>query len=452
MVLLLLAAISLGGPLQAAGHTGGQLHKSSAKTEADSGAAQPDLSALMHKAGDALERKDYSAALDPLKTVTAKAPTATPEEASQAAIAWYYLGYAYGGLQQKEDSRQAYQKAVDLKPDLYQAQLNLGRLLVEMGDASGAVPHLEKAAALKPGDARLHFDIGVALESSGQNGAAEAELRQALTLDPKSDSAAYRLGQAEFDQKRYPDAAADFKRALEINPGRVDAELGLATVSEALGQRADAEQHLEQCLKLQPENASVRFHLAKLYLGENKTGPAISHLETLEQAHPTLPGLDASLGDAYALAGRVADAETYDRKALATAQAESSGNADLADLHRSLAGALLKENKTIDAASEFQQALKLDPANQDAAKGLATSLYMSKRWADAAPLIERLLQSPGAAPGLYFILATCYDHLRDRQRALDAYRQFLARAKGSNPDQEWQAEQRAKLLSRELGK
>jgi tetratricopeptide (TPR) repeat protein len=460
--LLLTAASSIepagGCPIQGSSTKAAQGTKAGLKAQSDSGAqpnsgsTQPDVAALMQQAGDALEHKDYRSALDPLKTVTAKPSANTPEEASQTAIAWYYLGYAYHGLQQNEESRRAYEKAVELKPDLYQAQLNLGRLLVEMRDPGAALPHLQKAAALKPADARLHFDIGLALQSRGQSAAAEPELRQALALDPKLDAAAYSLGQAEFDEKRYAEAAADFEKALAINPQRADARLGLATVSEALGQTGEAEQRLEQCLKLQPENASVRFHLARLYLREKKIEPAVSHLEQLDKSNALIPGLDAALGDAYALAGRFSDSETSYRKALAAARPEASGNGDLADLHRSLGETLLKENKTSDAVSEFQQALKLDPRNLEAAKGLASSLYVEKRWSEAALLIERLLQSPAATPGFYFFLATCYDHLRDRQRALDAYKQFLAQSKGSNPDQEWQALQRAKLLSRELGK
>ena len=56
------------------------------------------------------------------------------------------------------------------------------------------------------------------------------------------------------------------------------------------------------------------------------------------------------------------------------------------------------------------------------------------------------------AAGLFFVLATCYDHLQDRPQALESYEKFLKRSQGKSPDQEWQATQRAKLLRRELRK
>ncbi|HXJ94641.1 MAG TPA: tetratricopeptide repeat protein [Terriglobia bacterium] len=403
-------------------------------------AAPADLNALLQQAEDALEKKDYQAALAPLQIVVHAAP--------DRADAWFYLGFTYHGLHQDGDARSAYERATKLNPDLYQAQANLGLLLFAMKDVAGALPHLQKAVALKPGDARPHLDLGVALEASGQTAAAEAELRQALQLDPKLEAAAYQLGKLELDQKQYSAAADDFGRALALNQGRAEAELGLASAYEGLGQASEAEQHFEKYLKLQPVDASVRFHLARLYLQENKADLALTHLQQLAQTHVELPGLDAALGDAYARSGKFSDSESYYRRTLA---ATPSGP-DAAGLHRALATTLVKEGKATEAESEFRAALRLDPNDADASKGLAESLYLQDRWADAAPIIERLVQSPSAPAGLYFFLATCYDHLRDRKRALDAYEQFLQRSNGSNPDQEWQARQRAKLLSRELGK
>lgn len=400
-------------------------------------ATPKDVPALMQQAEDALERKDYQSALEPLKKVTGIAPE-TPE-------AWYYLGYAYQGLRRDDEARESYEKAVALKPDLAEAQVNLGLLLLAARDPAGALPHLEKAVELKPNDARAHLNLGLALDDASQPGPAEQEFRRALELDPKSDRAAYELGEIELVQKHYDEAITQFTKALELKPANAEAEKGLATAYEALGKMPEAGQHFEQYLKLQPADATVRLHLARLYLNQHSPDHALAELHEIEQTGTVAPDLEAAMGDAYALAGKFSDSESHYRRALA-------GNPGQADLHRALAETLLKENKNADAESEFRKALAIDPGNADAIKGLASSLYLQARFAEAAPLVERLLQSPSASPGLYFILATCYDHLRDRPRALEAYKQFLARAKGSNPDQEWQARQRAKLLSRELGK
>ena len=411
-----------------------------ARSSASSQESQPDLNALMQKAGDALERRDFQAALDPLKTVTAAAP--------DTAEAWFYLGYAYHGLHQDDDARTAYEKSVALKPELYQAQLDLGLLLLAHQDAQDALPHLEKAVALKPEAARAHLNLGAVLKADGQAQPAEAEFRKALQFDPKLDAAAFELGQAELKNKEYLAAAADFEKAITINPANAEARLGAASAYEGGGRIPQAEQCFEEYLKLRPSDNAVRFHLAQLYFRENKPDGALAQLQHIEQAQADFPGLDSALGDAYAQAGKFDQAAAYYRKAL---QGRAAGPA-LADLHRALAAALVKDGKMADAESEFRQALQLDPNNVDALKGLEEAVYLQGHWADAVPILQHLVALPASPPGFYFLLATCYDHLRARKQALDAYEQFLQRANGANPDQEWQAQQRAKLLSRELGK
>ena len=77
---------------------------------------------------------------------------------------------------------------------------------------------------------------------------------------------------------------------------------------------------------------------------------------------------------------------------------------------------------------------------------------LEKRYGEAIPIIEALLHAPDPPAGLYFVQATCYDALRDRPKALEAYERYLELSQHQNPDQEWQARQRAKLLRRELRK
>jgi cytochrome c-type biogenesis protein CcmH/NrfG len=182
-----------------------------------------------------------------------------------------------------------------------------------------------------------------------------------------------------------------------------------------------------------------------LYLQQGNKEQALDHLEIADRAEPGLPGLAAALGDVYALLRKFPESEKAYRQALAT----SAGNADL---HRALGQTLLDEQKFAEAEGEFRAALKLDPVNREAAKGFASSLYLQNRFAEAVPAFEALARSADSPPATFFILATCYDHLHIREKALAAYEHFLKLSDGRNPDQEWQAEQRAKLLRRELGK
>ena len=219
----------------------------------------------------------------------------------------------------------------------------------------------------------------------------------------------------------------------------------MALASEGLSRLADAVPHLEKYLAAQPLDLETRFHLAQTYLRLGKNEEALQNLDAVFRAQPDLPGLAAALGDVNALLKKFPESEKFYRQALAATPNE-------ADLHRALGQTLLDEQKFAEAEAEFRQSLKLDPRNREAAKGLASSLYLEKRYGEAIPILEALLRAPDPPVGLYFVLATCYDDLRLRPKALEAYERFLALSHDQSPDQEWQARQRAKLLRRELRK
>ena len=102
---------------------------------------------------------------------------------------------------------------------------------------------------------------------------------------------------------------------------------------------------------------------------------------------------------------KLPEAEKYYRLAV-TAQPND------ADLHRALGQILLNERKYPEAEKEFRTSLQLDSHNRDSAIGLAFSLNFQKRYEEAIPLLEQLAKSPDAEPYVFFVLATCYDHLR----------------------------------------
>ncbi len=108
--------------------------------------------------------------------------------------------------------------------------------------------------------------------------------------------------------------------------------------------------------------------------------------------------------------------------------------------------------KYAEAEAQFAACLKLDPTNLAAFRGLAMSLYLQKKYPEAIPLLEKEATLPNPPVSVFFLLATSYDALNIRPKALENYERFLELSKDQYPNQEWQARQRAKLLRRVLNK
>ncbi|HEY7725477.1 MAG TPA: tetratricopeptide repeat protein [Anaeromyxobacteraceae bacterium] len=120
-----------------------------------------------------------------------------------------------------EQARRAYARALELDPDHPGANLNLGRLLHEAGDAPAAEGHYRRALDARPGDAVALFDLGVSLE----------------------------------DQRRDGDALLAYARCLAADPAQADAHFNAARILERLGRRPEALRHLAAYRRLQRGDA-----------------------------------------------------------------------------------------------------------------------------------------------------------------------------------------------------
>lgn len=394
-------------------------------------------SELAHRAQEQLNQKDFAGAAKSLEALTQLQP--------QSVFAWFNLAYAYTGLHSEQQAEAAYRKTLELDPKLFAARLNLGILLLNAKQSEEALGQLSQAVALKPTHARAHFYYARALAGTGKTQQAEQECQEALRLDPHFALAHFELGQLRLNGKDFGGARDAFQQALQLNSELPQAQLGMALALEGLKQPADAAPYFERYLAARPQDLETRFHLARLYLQEGKEQQALDNLQKVEQGQAKLPGWAAAMGDAYTLMKKYPEAEKYYRQAVANEPGQT-------DLHRALGQCLLEQKKFAEAETEFRAALRLDSKNNDALRGLATSVYLQKRYSDAIPLYQALEQVQGTPPGVYFLLATCYDHLRALPQALENYQHFLDLAHGADPDQEWQARQRVKLLRRELRK
>jgi tetratricopeptide (TPR) repeat protein len=144
----------------------------------------------------------------PVPEAPAAAALAPPPNAARGpatAEDWHALA---GELEEAspEQARAAYEAALAMDPELSDAHVNLGRLLHERGDASGAEAHYRRALAAHPHDATAAFNLGVALEDLGREAEALDAYERALAADPL-DADAHFNAAALCERLRRPAAA-----------------------------------------------------------------------------------------------------------------------------------------------------------------------------------------------------------------------------------------------------
>jgi tetratricopeptide (TPR) repeat protein len=380
----------------------------------------------------ALDAKDYPQAAQ----LFAKAVAADPKDYA----AHFHLALADSMLQHDTEAAAEYQQVLALKPGLFEAQLNLGILLIRDKEPADALPLLSAASQQKPAEFRPRLYWAQALLDTGDAPAAEDQYKRALELNAKSAAAELGLARAQAKQNRLADAAAHFRAAATADPNFKDALLELADLYEQAHQGAYAIAVYQQF----PDNPAAQEHLGRLMLEANRSDDAIAPLEAAVHRDPT-PANRLALATAYVFA------KQYDKAMplLSDATAADPSNYSLHMMY----GRALRDSRHYDpAAQQFLLATRIQANSMEAWKELAGMLYMIEKYPESLAALDHAHQAGDDSPANYYFHALTYDRLRVLKPALENYREFLARSNGKFPDEEWKARQRAKLIERELSK
>lgn len=138
----------------------------------------------------------------------------------------FIAGYYAERSQNDADARAEYEQAIKIFPAHFSAQLCLGRLLWEQGDADAALPHAEAALAADPNSWRAHWLLAeVHLRSDGDAKQAKVLAQQALDLGKNNAiRAQVTLAMAEAMSGDRKSARTLLEEFLKEHPDNIDAD------------------------------------------------------------------------------------------------------------------------------------------------------------------------------------------------------------------------------------
>src|ERR1035441_10078440 len=142
------------------------------------------------------------------------------EADSKDYFAHFNLAMAYTLLQRDPEAVAEYRKTLELKPGLYEAELNGGIVLLRQKNPVEALPLFEDAAGHKPQEFRPRYYLAESELQTGDYAKAEESYKLAIGLDAKSAGAQLGMAQALVQQGRIGDADAYFHQAAQLEIGR----------------------------------------------------------------------------------------------------------------------------------------------------------------------------------------------------------------------------------------
>ncbi len=375
---------------------------------------------------------------------------------------YFHRAMALFALGRVDEAVPDLEKAIELKPDLYEAHHNLALAYAQTCNPSlrldRAIAEAETAVRLRPDEAEAHRLQADLYHRAGREADAEAALKAAITRNP-GDALSYQLlGDVYASQGNSAASQEAYAQALALTP---ESGAGVDPVSSALqrgdvlvgaGRYTEAITAYESAGAAAPDRSEPLRGLGNAYYWQGDTDKAIAAYQTWEEMAPMDAAAPLLLGLALAntgqtdraiaaletasklakcdpapglvLAGLYWQQEDYDRATQAYEAALAIDPAN-ADAQYVLGSTYFLQDKPDKALSPLQQAVRLRPDFVEANRSLGQIYFQKQRWAEAAQAYERLAAlAPGDANALAF-LGDAYSLLGRRQDAAGAYQRSL---------------------------
>jgi tetratricopeptide (TPR) repeat protein len=313
----------------------------------------------------------------------------------------------------------AYERTLQLAPDLHAARNNLGNVYAELGRHADAVQAFQQVLAGTPQDAEVHSNLSHALMRLGRPAEAAAAGRRALALDPRLGAAHNNLGIALAAQGDFAAAFASYSQALRLNPRDADAWNNLGNVHRDLGSLREAVLSFSSALRLAPQRSAFHHNLGNALLDLGRLDEAAESYRRALALQPDHTGAELTLAMVLRRLNRPDEAETHGRAALAAQPDSAETLAFLAEL---------RADRGDFAAAEalFRQAIACDPDTIPAWFGIAAHRKMSLADSEWRTATERLTTKPlplRHAISLRYARGKYFDDTGDYDAAFDEYRQ-----------------------------
>ncbi len=316
----------------------------------------------------------------------------------------------------------AYDAALKGAPKMAAAQVQRGVALQRLGRLDEALKSLEAGRRNEPGNAVAAMRHGQALAEAGRPGDAEKALLRALELEPKMGEARTELARLYLQLQRPEDALREARAAVEAAPNAALALLTLGSVCHQTGRTAEAIELAGRITAARPEILAAQSLHASALLVAARYGEAVEAARAGLLYHPDCAQLHYTLAGALLKLGKVEEAEATLRGVLEKAPSAETWN-ELGEVFR-------EQTRFADAEAAYRESLKVSE-NANAYSNLGVVVRHLGRAAEAEGYFARALELQPGISAAIGNLASLYFETGRREKGMDAYRTFRERAPGN---------------------
>jgi tetratricopeptide (TPR) repeat protein len=189
----------------------------------------------------------------------------------------------YGNYRQ---AIELFKSAIEIKPDVLEAYVNLGFCYRAIGDNENQVYYFRKAWELSPDSADINYNLGLAYSDSKMYEKAIERFNKVAELNPSSKEAYFSIGTAYYKLSKYANAAEAFKKAVDLSPDWLEARLNLGSCYLKTGDVKGATTQFEEAIKGNPKSAEAYYNLGIAYMKVERLNEAGAMFQKTIEINP----------------------------------------------------------------------------------------------------------------------------------------------------------------------
>lgn len=319
-------------------------------------------------------------------------------DAADFAEGHFDLGVALERQGKLADARAEYERALALKPSLYEAAVNLAVLREREGDTGGAAAAYAAAIRTWPEDAVARERLAALYLSAGQLDDAWRLAREALQRDPRAIVAYEVLARVALQRNQLDLAKLVAMKAQKLDASDPDVAVLTGQILAKQGDDAGAKAQWQKAIALRPDDPTPRYALLDAAVKAESWGAVAAQAQAILAHDPGAAPVQLALGVALRHLGKP------DEALAAYAAADRLSGGKLPEVHLARGVLLMKvKNECEPAVTEFEA---------------YTRVVGPTRGADAANKLRR----------------ECDDIIRQNREAAEAARQMQAEAQRKAAD------------------
>ncbi|HEY0140033.1 MAG TPA: tetratricopeptide repeat protein [Thermoanaerobaculia bacterium] len=295
----------------------------------------------------------------------------------------------------------------------------LAKEAADEGRFEEALTRMERVLAKDPSNPVLLYERALILLDAGRLDRAEQELRTVVAASPDFYDAQRMLGRVLLDRSggergKVEDALKYLQAAYKLNPDDLSTGITVSQLLMSTGRVEEAEKILSVMVERAPDQRALNYNYAQVLTKLGRGNESKQYLERAVGTDPTFGPAILQLIDIY-------EKENEFGKAAALLQPLIEEDPLNLELQRQQAVFHLRAGDTRSARDRFRALYTANPKDTQAAYYLAESLNDLGEYAEAAPIVESLLQ---ANPGDPDLIASYGLTLTGLKRWDDAQKQF----------------------------